>query len=1262
MFSLNTSLTKIKTIFSKNKVAFIIMAALFIVPWFWFSKGEVDFGGDSTRLYFYDPSKWLNNIALYFTNPLMSLGGNNPNFSMVPFLSFLILLKKILFNDPFVLNNVFNGMLLSGGFISIYLISMELLSDGKGKYDEIVSSISGLFFIFSPLLIFQWERALYSINQVFIYPLVFLMFLKFLKTKKYYILILIPIISLPFSINFSYATTPWLSSFSFFSLIFFSGYSIIYKRKKLLVKGLVLLVTFFGLLFSFDYIVEIFNIVSPFGMNYQMFFQKEAGENRALPYFLSIQPHVRLIYNLLNQDQFVITKGFGITFEKIIFNFGIKYLPVFFIYPIIIATGIILEKKNLIDKRISILHLLFVIFLINLYLTTATITNIGLSVYKSFFNIPGFSMFRSYYSKFAFTYVFFYALLLPLSLSIVVNKLKSYLSKVILFFLFLLTIFNGWPLISGSISKGTLWRSKGVKFSSKIDERYEVFLEQVGKERESTKVLSLPLINENYQLLQGENGGVYFGPSSLAILTAKNSFNGLQGFGPFIETFESAVENNNYKRINDLLSVLNVGYLFYNNDNYIYDNFVSFPYSDWLKENFPDQKSIDDFIKKLDFKKLFTFGNYSFFKKEQTLPRFYIASGINFLQGNTNLPEIMFNLENFSSLTANILSNISDSSNQDTENLKNKADMIIGSGDNIDNEILRTEESVADQGVFYPDVKKKLLIFWWPSLLKEANDHNFLSKDKNVIADKAIFFANKRINETVSFKKNEGIQLFFYKIEIKRLFKILEKLKENSNEKNKLAFKIRDNLTDNLKRLKLYSTKNIEQWESFINQYQLKLKLVLPNFNLNERNIALEVPKDGNYEVILKDVSAESTKLLFSESENISIDVNGNPLRKEKTALNGEGIFFGNMNLKKGNENFKIRFENQNNLLVESDWNSHDVNKKNTGPKDGLEKFDLPPAKIYLYQDISNWIPNTWYQVSGSVNAKGKIGILIAEKYKDRDETSETIKKIEKYRVLKRTSLNDENIASDGAFNFRVKSAGESISAKVIYFIEDSAVPIDEISSDIVKSKLFFIFDPKIIIKLKNNQPSFNEIKFPTLSFSKINPTNYKVTVKNAKNPYFLVFTEQFHDGWKIYPDEKLMKESCLKQAKNMSSQFGEQLTKLLSRLRLSQEVYEKGKTIDYLKGLVEEKDVNELFLPKNLFENWGKNSIANKNHYMANGYANLWYFTPDDFCNKESYTFLVEFQPQKYFYLGIVVSVFSLMAGLTALAIVGFLKFILKK
>lgn len=114
------------------------------------------------------------------------------------------------------------------------------------------------------------------------------------------------------------------------------------------------------------------------------------------------------------------------------------------------------------------------------------------------------------------------------------------------------------------------------------------------------------------------------------------------------------------------------------------------------------------------------------------------------------------------------------------------------------------------------------------------------------------------------------------------------------------------------------------------------------------------------------------------------------------------------------------------------------------------------------------------------------------------------------------------------------------------------------------------------------------------ISFEKMNPSKYRVTVTNATEPFLLVFSESYHEQWKAF----------------VNSQGGE---------------------TDWI-------------------EAFSQRSIPSDKHLLTNGYANAWYIDPAELGVGEDFSITLYYKPQSLFYLGLVIS------GLTFVACVGLL------
>ena len=180
----------------------------------------------------------------------------------------------------------------------------------------------------------------------------------------------------------------------------------------------------------------------------------------------------------------------------------------------------------------------------------------------------------------------------------------------------------------------------------------------------------------------------------------------------------------------------------------------------------------------------------------------------------------------------------------------------------------------------------------------------------------------------------------------------------------------------------------------------------------------------------------------------------------------------------------------------------------------------------------------------------------------------------------------------------------------------------------------------------------------PRITFVKINPTKYRVKVEGAKEPHTLVFSESFHPGWRLYADKADKDADNADRGADNADRDAENA--------------DYGEIVaSYFDGEIKEGTHKNIFLDGNTFETWGKEPLPEDKHLLVNGYANSWYIEPSQICEDAenadkdadnadrcaknadgSYDMelIVEFAPQRLFYLGLFIS------GLTLIGCLGYL------
>lgn len=607
-------MSRFRRFLSSHKIVIIISLILSIIPSFWLKPGEMDLGGDSSRLYFYDPINYLKNFSLYNILPF-GTGLVEPHFYNLPTVTFFVIMQSVL-KSPYLLISIFNSIKLVVAFLAVYGITKELID----KKSEFPSILAGLFYIFSPRMIGNWDRALLNHNQVFLNPLMFYFILRYLLTQNIRYLLLALVTSVVFAANFAWVSAPPFFAFYPLSLLFLFFYTTLIRRKKLPWKGIIAGVLIFVGLHSFHLMPAIISLFDPGSNTNTRVFSRQAPQ---LDYFFGVLPLAKVSLNILSLSP--------------IKELGFASIMV----PLVVILGFLLNKER--NKTILLTGLFF---LITLFLLSAKITDLGIELYKRLFYIPGFGMFRNFIGQWLFVFSFFYALLFGQAIFLVFSLLKK--RYVVIFSLaigIILTI-TGWSFINGSFVNKVHFQSNGVKYAFVMDPQYEETLSYIKSLPDDGKILTLPFTDHGYQIIHGTNNGAYVGVSTIGYLTGKKDFAGYANIAPFSEVFLKLAKEKDYASIKQMLGFLNIRYIFYNSDPKIYDaTFPGYPYQH-VRQYLPgDQKTYGEFVKNLKGERVFERGPYALFSVDKTtyLPHFYTSTNIQKITDYENgLPKIKF--------------------------------------------------------------------------------------------------------------------------------------------------------------------------------------------------------------------------------------------------------------------------------------------------------------------------------------------------------------------------------------------------------------------------------------------------------------------------------------------------------------------------------------------------------------------------------------------------------------------------------------------
>ena len=191
----------------------------------------------------------------------------------------------------------------------------------------------------------------------------------------------------------------------------------------------------------------------------------------------------------------------------------------------------------------------------------------------------------------------------------------------------------------------------------------------------------------------------------------------------------------------------------------------------------------------------------------------------------------------------------------------------------------------------------------------------------------------------------------------------------------------------------------------------------------------------------------------------------------------------------------------------------------------------------------------------------------------------------------------------------------------------------------------------------KNNQ---NLMKYrPIIEYKEINPTKYRLIIHQVKDELPLVFNSNFNNNWKIYPIKlpvKTSKNELYHSLKRNESYFKQKKDYQPNIAEVK--FFIDNNWLSYIKNRADfiSKNFNNTIQNNNLpdgsfLETVFSNSIDEKYHLMANGYANSWTISPQSYCMANNchrnsngtvdIELVVEFSLQKYLHLGIMISFF---------------------
>lgn len=336
-------------------------------------------------------------------------------------------------------------------------------------------------------------------------------------------------------------------------------------------------------------------------------------------------------------------------------------------------------------------------------------------------------------------------------------------------------------------------------------------------------------------------------------------------------------------------------------------------------------------------------------------------------------------------------------------------------------------------------------------------------------------------------------------------------------------------------------------------------------------------------------------------------------------------------------------------------------------PKEGV--YD-----IYFYTEEKDPSGNNWKFLESKYFSQGKQRYdlrndefgqnLVSDNLKINNYSPNTVFKISlNYKTLsEKAVLSVNEVKESGRLDFELPATEDNYKLATIFFkssrVDKAFITVSV--SEYENLRVEKIKEPKILLRSNYTMTENDSNNSPQISFSRINPIKYEVEVKNAKYPYNLILGESFDSGWKLYLKGGSTLNYGTDRMKSIYFYIGTYGGKLIRNFLKNKAV--NSNSVNYFDGKVEEVSNSMQFLGPETFETWTINPVLENFHFLANGYANGWSIIPQDFQGESDYNLIIEYEPQKLYYLGIFTSFMVLFISLLGLLLFIILKLIRTK
>jgi len=1079
-----------------NKAFCFFFLIAFSLALVWFKGGYIIALGESA-IPFYNLQN-LFKIYSHVWTPI-SLGFYQTPVVSLPFFSYGLIFELLGFPGFLVQAIVF----LTLAFLILlnsYIFGRYLFRDLVSKSKDKALIFGSLFYLFNLVcLVSVWNRLQYPFILFYVsLPLALFVFNQGLSKRKLIYSLYLGLLLIPFSMAFlaiPFMELLWatLGAYALFHIIINKNKNVtLFTIFYFSLCGIVwFLLNSWWLLQFFQYTLTLSHDI------YSL-----SGNVATLKILSQVQGNLSYVFRLMNRDLLIkMEEVWGSFYFIPLFVFLSYLIPFLAFFPL------------LIKKKPSYIYFFLGFSLIMLFLIKGSEGPFGEIFLFLFSNFRPLEVFRGAFEKFGLVLPLAYMPLIIFSIILINENLKRKVGQlranlillgtgILLFLVLTFPYWNGWIFTYYVPHANNLKTGDYVK----VPDFYKDANNYLNKDSQDFRVVVLPI--ENDSVTYNWNGHGFTGLDYTNGLFSKSfvttSF-GVENLDFVVSQFQDVLLNAP-QFFTKAMNIVNAKYLMVRKD-------IDYKYRTTMNPNETEKLIRDGHIPNLSFEK--QFGDLYFYRNNNLLPKIFVAKNIYSSPQEAPWKDIL-GLTNF-----------------------NPGDAVLNSG--ITNEGYKFIDSHASTELFYPQIVFNYNDFpavtYSDALSQIPKYFRFLPGDR--------FYVFITLKERISLLLTKDPEYKFFNLldlTIKRVAELqrvaLDKDTNNLDIARKNYIASLDEFKDFAQKYDPIYTRNIQyvryktevqriilehlsltsssdSIKAKFDESESKLDQISSNLGIIPQYPALQGIKKiiayryslreaGLYEIMLSNQQID--KWYIFNTDNIPVQVNDKVYYVNPT-LNSDFFDFGRFLLNRGTNEIQIFLPDSINLSI-------------SGNQGKLETTEGTEQKIFL----SNFDPQASYnlkfeyKVNSIANVALRVNTDIDYQQNGKRDTAKSIDLDSRTTNWTKFTFpfNFYRGARNGSLSFIVKPNEDCPNGDrtPIYFkqckLKRNTQPITFEYRNLSIERIFS--NPIILTKTNNVTPMKQPEK---VSYTRVDPTKFKVDVKGAKGPILLVFSENFDGGWK---------------------------------------------------------------------------------------------------------------------------------------------------